>query len=59
MSLCVFVWMWEEDGGMGEVGGRYIVGIFAKFDLVCGGYFSSNANAYLCKCTDMRNTILV
>ena len=23
MSLCVFAWMWEEGGGMGEVGGRH------------------------------------
>ena len=35
MYLCVFVWMWEEGGGMCEVGG--IVSKFAKFDLVCGG----------------------
>ena len=57
MYLCVFVWMWEEGGGMCEVGG--IVSKFAKFDLVCGGYLSSNGNTYLCKYTDMRNTIMV
>ena len=57
MYLCVFVWMWEEGGGMCEVGG--IVSKFAKFDLVCGGYLSSNGNTDLCKYTDMRNTIMV
>ena len=39
MSLCVFSWMWEEGGGMGEVGEGALLVYLLNLIWSAGGIF--------------------